>query len=356
MWNTFKAVQLFLLALVFAGWVARYLPPDIFWWVALMAIFLPFTTLALIPGLIFSVIGRQWLWALLSLSGLFLGGLRVFFLPAFPQASPASARSLRVMSYNYQPRSGSIPPGREGLLQLVRGQHPDVIAFQEAEYWYRPQGNVATVGIQELIDSLGYRVVRPEGVKKEYEQPVLVASAVRVLSARQYRFAYDSKDKASAIITRVEMVWEGRRLAFYNIHLRSFGPDKPWRENERCWLRPACWMKYLRMYRDAYRKRAFEVRQIRRLIHADPLPVIVAGDLNSTPYNWSYAQIRGSLIDVYAHAGRWPGFTYHSKQPFVRIDVILADPSFEAVRASVIRVKYSDHLPLLGDVRWRVSP
>ena len=354
MWNALKAVQLFFLLLVATGWIARYLPPDIFWWAALVAIFLPYTTLGLVPGLVLSFVSGQRWWTWISLGGFLLGASRVFFFPSPKTFSEQHTVSLRIMTYNYQPRSGSVYPGREGLLQLVKGQQPHILALQEAEYWYRDDGKgVATVGIQEVIDSLAYRLIRPDGVQKKYEQPLLVSPELHVRKASQYRFAYGLDDRAPAVVTRAEIEWDGGIFALYNIHLRSFGSAKPWREDEKCWVHPSCWLKYLRMYRDAYRKRAFEVRQIRRLIHVDSLPVVVVGDLNSTPYNWSYAQIRGSLVDVYERVGRWPGFTYHSKQPFVRIDVIGSDPSFVPERAAVIKVKFSDHFPVVADIRWR---
>jgi endonuclease/exonuclease/phosphatase (EEP) superfamily protein YafD len=123
-------------------------------------------------------------------------------------------------------------------------------------------------------------------------------------------------------------------------------------------LRPATWAPYLRQYRGVYAQRGDEADQIADAIAEETLPVVVAGDFNSTADNWSYHRLRTaggvSRTDAtQAVGGRAWGRTYHAERPFVRIDFVLADPALEVTAATTSPVRFSDHRPVRVGLRWR---
>src|SRR5690625_5969033 len=81
------------------------------------------------------------------------------------------------------------------------------------------------------------------------------------------------------------------------------------------------------------------------MIEAEDVPVIIAGDLNSTPNNLVYRRLADGRQDVFRRAGRGWGMTYHNRLPVVRIDFILVGPEWDVVDAYVPRVWLSDHRP-----------
>ena len=112
-------------------------------------------------------------------------------------------------------------------------------------------------------------------------------------------------------------------------------------------------MRYLRQYRAAYRVRAREIDGIVAMIEEETLPVILCGDLNSTPNNRVYRTLSGRLRDAFAEAGEGWGMTYHARLPAVRIDYVFVSEEWEVVAARVQEAHLSDHLPLLVTLRLR---
>ena len=112
-------------------------------------------------------------------------------------------------------------------------------------------------------------------------------------------------------------------------------------------------MRYFRQYRAAYRVRAREIDGIVTMIDKETLPVILCGDLNSTPNNRVYRTLSGRLRDAFAEAGEGWGMTYHARLPAVRIDYVFVSEEWEVAAARVQEANLSDHLPLLVKVRFR---
>jgi exonuclease III len=156
------------------------------------------------------------------------------------------------------------------------------------------------------------------------------------------------------------MRWRGREFVVYNVHLRSFGQEKPWNDPSVRPGEPRSWVPYLRQYRGVYAERGEETERLARRIEAETLPVVVAGDFNSTADNWNVRRLKtagrpaGSpRVDAFrAAGGRAWGRTYHARRPLVRIDFVLVDPALAVVGADVTDVTFSDHRPVRVHLRW----
>jgi hypothetical protein len=183
-------------------------------------------------------------------------------------------------------------------------------------------------------------------------QPVLTIHPIE--SQEQYTFTRHAAGWPTLYVLRTVMEFDGRKFAHYNIHLFTHGPSKPW-NGDGGWLRPDRWAQFLSEVRAAFRVRAWQAEQIRRVIDEESLPVILSGDFNGTADNWSYRLVSDGLQDAFRTAGDGWGATYHSNFPFLRIDFVLLGPEFEAVRARVAAeyATESDHLPLVVRFRWK---
>jgi endonuclease/exonuclease/phosphatase (EEP) superfamily protein YafD len=87
---------------------------------------------------------------------------------------------------------------------------------------------------------------------------------------------------------------------------------------------------------------------VKNYINRSPYPVIVAGDFNDTPVSYSYRKIRKGLNDSFVESGYGAGFTYHGNYPPNRIDYILYGNDLVSTNFSILRVRYSDHYPIIA--------
>lgn len=98
-------------------------------------------------------------------------------------------------------------------------------------------------------------------------------------------------------------------------------------------------------------KRALQAQVVKDNINRSPFPVIVAGDFNDTPVSYSYRKIRKGLSDSFVTSGYGAGFTYRGNYPPNRIDYILYNNALICSSFEIIRVKYSDHYPIVAYFR-----
>lgn len=338
------------------GYASPYLPPDSFWWSSLLAAVLPYlAVLALLTALVARVaFGRRWTLPLVLVAVLVL----VRFFPVARLTAPSiepSGDDLVVMSYNAPVRGPDPETLARTTLQLIQQVEPDLLALQEPAIWIQEKEKKrrATAHIQAVIDSLDYWAPMPGGEGSQFTilQPVLA----RFSLGRTSRYAFSSYHGSSSptYVTRVPFTWKGQDAVLYNVHLHTTGARKPWHEPANL-LRPAVWIDYMRQYRDSYMRRTSEARQLRTLIQREAVPVIIAGDFNSTVHGWELRHIMKGLTDVFTARGKGWGGTYHARLPIFRIDHILVSPEWEIVSAHVPdMLTLSDHRPVVARLRWR---
>ena len=98
-------------------------------------------------------------------------------------------------------------------------------------------------------------------------------------------------------------------------------------------------------------KRALQAQVVKYYINRSPYPVIVVGDFNDTPVSFAYRKIRKGLNDSFVNSGYGAGFTYKGNYPPNRIDYILYDNALINSYFEIVRVRYSDHYPIIAYFR-----
>ena len=362
-WIAFLALDVPLLAAVIVGLGAAYLHPGPFWWAQLLAVLLPYLTWVLGAAAAVPLFARRWGWFAVHLLLLAAVGWRVFPAERFGRAPAAAEGDLVLLSFNV-PQSG--PSGEalsDSLVSFFERQRPDVVALQDV--WAHSDTRRplrAAVHVEAAVERLPYALSSSprfgEGrVRWPTVVPVLARedAGVEVLGQRSIQVdagdGTDGSDHSVSMATRTHFRWQGREGVLYNVHLRSFGPQKPWEDRIRL-FEPGTWLPYLRRYRDVYRARAAEVEQIAEAVEAETLPVLIAGDFNGTANNWEYHRLRGGRQDAFFAAGLGSGNTYRADKPFVRIDYVLADEAWTVTSAEVPVVGFSDHRPVVVQLRW----
>jgi endonuclease/exonuclease/phosphatase (EEP) superfamily protein YafD len=95
-------------------------------------------------------------------------------------------------------------------------------------------------------------------------------------------------------------------------------------------------------------KRALQAQVVKDNINRSPFPVIVVGDFNDTPVSYTYTKIRKGLNDAFINSGYGAGFTYIGNYPRNRIDYILYNYPLVNSYFDIIKVRYSDHYPIMA--------
>lgn len=342
-----------LLILFLVGYLARYGHPRYAWWAELIATGLPYLSLLLIGSTVGVALARWW--KLLAVHLVLIVLVIIRFVSFDGGAAPAS-EDLTVMTFNTS-RGGGERADRLGraITALVRAEAPHLAAFQEAYIQYHPAAPTVRPGqvLAGLVDSLGYRTIGPNGGQRATYTPQPVLGRIELLEQTQDVLSRNAENEPTARVVRTHFRWQGREAVHYNLHLRSFGGDKPWEDQQRDVFSLGFWRTYLRQYRQAYLVRAREIEQIRAMLARETLPLIVSGDFNSTPHNSAFYGLADGLQDAFHVAGRGWGATYHVEWPVARIDHVLVGPEWKVVSAHVAKSTASDHLPLVVRLRWR---
>ncbi|PSQ76005.1 MAG: hypothetical protein BRD37_07785, partial [Bacteroidetes bacterium QH_8_67_23] len=338
---------------------ARYVHPRYTWWAELVAIGLPYLAFAVVVGAAGAVALRAWRLAAAYALVLVLAVVRFGVPHPFGDGGGAPRPGdLRVMTYNV-PRWGSPAEAAKTsrLRALIDSLEPGLLALQEALVNFDGKGAL-TDGTRPYVRTLtepplGYEVAYSSGQRRT-AQPVLGRVSLFDLSQQTLRAGRPADMKDVTYVARAGFEWKGRRAVLYNVHLRSFGSDKPWRADNPHLFDWGFWKPYLHQYRNAYRARAKEIERIRKMLRQEKRPVIVAGDFNSTPHSWVYRQLTaGGMQDAFGRTGDGWGSTYHSDLPFARIDFVFASAEWKIVEARVPEADLSDHRPMLATLRWR---
>lgn len=340
------------LILFVVGYLARYIHPRHAWAAGLIATGLIYLTLALLACTVFVALSRRWKLLALHVALVVLAAIR--FMP-FDGSAAAEGETLTILTYNTS-RGGGARADELGqaILELVQEERPDLAAFQEAAIEFHLTAPIVRprLPLAALIDSLGYTTIGPRADSVTFtHQPVI--GHVELLEQSRTILPNSTPEEETMEVTRTHFSWQGREAVHYNLHLRSFGTQKPWEDEAADPFSWSFWASYLRQYRHAYLIRACDTERIRALLNQETLPLIVSGDFNSTPHNWTFHHLAQGLQDAFQVAGTGWGATYHARLPFVRIDHVLVSPEWEVAAAHVSQAPISDHLPLTVKLRWR---
>lgn len=239
------------------------------------------------------------------------------------------------------------------VLAFLKDQHPDILFIQE----FYVNGDPA-VKDQYVRTALG----------NEYNSHMKVIGSGK---NRYYGIATYTKYK---IIRKGEIIHPGSSslsiftdilvgkdtFRIFNNHLQSFRLKKMERSffeeltvNDK---EPLNEFKSLSVsLKKGFIRRAQQSERVKAQVDHSPYPVIVAGDFNDTPVSYSYRKIRKGLNDSFVSSGYGAGFTYRGNYPANRIDYILYDNTLESKYFEILKVKYSDHYPIVAYFRKTIK-
>lgn len=329
-----------LLAAAVLSWRSSFIAPGEggFW--ATAALLMPAVLLANLLALVWWLVRRKWVVALMPLAAL---GLNVGYISAMVQLSgpgaPGEGHGIRVATLNVNGfRSlGSAAATADAVARLMRREGVDVLCLQEF------------LEAREFpADSIG-ALFAPQMPYFVHEGSAALASRYPILDHTYVQFPDTSND-----YLRADLLVDRDTVRIFSVHLQTSGVAQLRRRFRADYNReiPPVDTVVVAWERNSS-IRAGQVRDIRAEIDASPYPVILAGDFNDTPSSYTYRRMKGGMTDGFRAAGSGYGGTFRYLGGLLRIDYIFYDDAFEGVRYYTLPEPVSDHKAVIAGLRFK---
>lgn len=318
-----------------AGLLARFIPPDVWWPPAVIALLLPGLLFGTLLFALWTAYHKAWsvlvLPAIVLIATVPLLGRLFAFSPGSGLAASGASATATVLTANVRGFKNSAWQDIAPALRtnFLTGLDPDVLLLQEARTAYSIDAIRAVSGLDKRHQP-GSKTIATYA-----DSPTFVADVFTRKGAGFNGF----------LVTDVETAIGTLRII--NVHLQSnrisgmaddIGKDKDLgQEIGRA-------ESMFRRYGSAAATRAYQATQIRKYIEESPHPVIVGGDFNDVPSSYTYQRIlTDRLRDAWPARGNGIGTTFTGPLPFLRIDFLLVDRSLTIHEVERVETGFSDH-------------
>lgn len=229
--------------------------------------------------------------------------------------------ALTVVSLNTHRSYGA--NGMERIARELARLDPDVVLLQEIDRFF-PRTRMVDQSTW-FADRLDMEVAFGANVRRgRSEYGVATLSRFDIVGARNTLLPNAPGGEQRGLL-RVTLELGDQRVNVYNTHLQNRMP--------------------------ALRDR--QARVVAATLAADPLPLVLGGDLNAGPATPALRSIRGPVVDGFLRAGSGPGATHGGG---ARIDYVLASPHLRPTSSRVYPSSVSDHHALRTTYRFSVGP
>lgn len=357
-------VVLFLLACA-----NSFLHPDKWWFISILGLIFPLLLILVFGFFIFWLFFYSRRLSLLSLVALIIGWTNIHAFLALnvskKNPGPKQADALRVLTWNVRRWDDFITkkPAASGhrakMMEFIRQQNADIICLQE---FYEPYNskelspNIAY--IREQLHYPYYFFSRDYTNKRSmYETGGVIFSRYPILNTTKITYDSNAMQTPESLV-EADINVNGKMIRICTTHLQSvLFRSKDFRDVEL--IRNVddsaleASKSILKKLRRAFTIRGKQADIVRAEIDKSPYPLIICGDFNDVPNSYTYFRIRGDRQDAYIQKGFGIGRTYIHLSPTLRIDYILPDKNFNILNCSKFALPYSDHHPVLADVKLK---
>lgn len=259
------------------------------------------------------------------------------------------SNTYKVLSYNvrlfnyFENKNGS--NSEKKIIAFIKAQKPDIICLQEFFIDGNPLAKESAI-----IQTLGakyYSHMKVIGSGKNKFYGIITLSRFPIIRKGEIKH-----HGSSSLSIYTDLLIQNDTIRIYNNHLQSFRL----RRMEKSFIEELSAsedkQKEVKILSNSLRKgfisRSLQAQILKNHINSSPYNVLVVGDFNDTPVSYAYTRIRKGLNDSFVHSGYGAGFTYKGNYPPNRIDYILYDNSSINSFFEILKLKYSDHYPIVA--------
>jgi endonuclease/exonuclease/phosphatase family metal-dependent hydrolase len=254
-----------------------------------------------------------------------------------------------VRLFNYFENSHGVTSDKK-IIQFLKNQKPDIICLQE--YFLLGNSKVEEAFFETALGGEYFTHLKIIGSGKNKSYGIVTFSKFPIISKGEI-----IHPGSSSLSIYTDVLIQNDTFRIYNNHLQSFRLMRMERSfiNELTASDDKETMTEVKSLslslKKGFVKRASQAKVVKDHINHSPYPVIVLGDFNDTPVSYAYTKIRKGLNDSFVNSGYGAGFTYRGNYPANRIDYILYDDALINSFFEIIKVKYSDHYPIISYFR-----
>jgi endonuclease/exonuclease/phosphatase family metal-dependent hydrolase len=265
-----------------------------------------------------------------------------------PAEALDSTSLIRVMTYNVHgciaPNTKSTVASRLELSRYLEQKSPDVLCLQEFILQWKADVD------KQMLDDIPFLKTYPYWIRLEGND-LAIFSRYPILDSGTLLNRNNSNG-----CTYADISVQNQTLRFYSLQLHSnivsdiadnLAKNKDLIDDE-SWFSVG---RMLTRFRRNGMIRARDAETVKKHIKESPYPVILCGDFNDIPVSYSYRMLSEGFTDAFQETGQGIGTTYAGHIPALRIDYILTDPSFKPLNCTIQRVRYSDHYPVISDIK-----
>ncbi|HWY38396.1 MAG TPA: endonuclease/exonuclease/phosphatase family protein [Bacteroidia bacterium] len=345
--NYFTAIALFLSV------TAKYISPATFWPLAFLGISFPLLFILNLFFLIYwGVQVRGWvmvsgLTILLSVNTV-LGNLQYHFFSQKPSNNDIKIMDYNCMLfdlYNWSHNKQS----RKIIFNMLQEEAPDILCLQE---FYTSEQPKDFHNADTLVSFL-----KTKNIHAEYTTTLRrfdhwgIATLTKYPIVRKGKIVFETKSNNICIYT--DMLINKDTVRVYNLHLASISFGKKeydfidnLHKNQYKDSSLTESKNITKRLRDGFLKRARQAEMVAAHMKTCPYKIILCGDFNDTPSSFAYYTLGKDMNDAFRQSGVGIGKTYHGSLPFLRIDYILHDKSFESYNYQRYPESLTDHYPI----------
>lgn len=340
------------------------------WLIAVSGIIFPILFFVLLAfTIVWIFLKSKMVWVCIITILLGLQQISAVFSFHFPQkfSSAKQSNTLRVlqwnvMGWNQGGERSMIENGGHALRPLmmdaVQSQDADVLCFEE----FFESDDTSVLGSNIMaISKMGfpfYFFVRAENEHSDNKSGVAIFSRYPIVDTA--RFSLNRNKKGEHLIY-ADIKVKDKTFRIFVTHLIpiKFADWENRRQINKELYGDAGGSTYKRIFSKMIRSSSIRYYQSKfagEKITQSPYPSIVCGDFNDVPNSGTYFNIKGNLQDAFLKKGSWTGRTTRTSfgviSPALRIDYILASRNFDVLQFNIIHIPYSDHFPLLTDLKY----
>lgn len=352
-------INLIFIGLLLLSYLALYVSPSLVWFPAFAGILYPLIILINLFFVLFWLVflKKHFIFSLLAIL-LGYNQLRTFV--SFNSSTQLfqNESSLKLMSYNvrlfdlYNWLNPSSKLTRNSIFNLFKTEAPDILFLQEYYSGYGKNADFSDT-ICEMAEFKFKHIELINNGKKGLPYGLAIFSKYPIIHTEVLDFQNSKVNLCQVCDIKV-----GKdTLRLMNLHLESikFGKEDynfvgeitTTPKNER--FKKGS-LAILSKMKKAYERRALQVETVADFVKKSRYPVVLAGDFNDTPVSYVYRKITNQLLDAFVISGSGFGQTYNEKIPLLRIDYIFHSKTLESNSFQTLKVKYSDHYPLVCNI------
>ena len=327
--NLFWTINIIAALAIVAAYIAPFINPNHWNIVAYFGIGFPVLLYINTFFVIFWIFVKR-KYMLLSLLLILLGLPTISrHLQIFPKRTETK-KGIKIISYNVrnfqQLGSKNKNSTIESIANLISGQTPDIVCFQEFPKTKTPKG---IINLDMTAYGQGGNIIFTK---------LKVVNQGNILSEKDNKFGIYA-----------DVLFGNDTIRVINIQLLSYSISKEleFYENTDKVNRKRFLFSVASKLNKGFTRRVHETQKLTKAISHSPYPIILCGDFNDPPASFTYQKIISTgLKDAFVESGSGYGNTYYWSFPKIRIDYIMTSKKFDIYNYNVLHTNLSDHYPI----------